>query len=110
MWTIFKVFIEFVAVFLMFWGFFGLEACSILVPWPGIETAPAALEGELLTTEVVGMCLKVPDMCLKLAFFLVGASLSSKVTLTWRSEFVFGHPQPLGVVFCFLNFLFCIGV
>ena len=91
-------------------GFFGLEACSIFAPWPEIETAPAALEGKIVTTEVVGTCLKAPGMCLKLAFFLAGASLSSKAPLTWRSEFVFGHPRPLGVLFCFLNFLFYMGV
>ena len=33
----------------MFW-FFGLEARGILAPWPGIEPAPPALEGEALTT------------------------------------------------------------
>ena len=34
----------------MFW-FFGHEACGILVPRPGIEPAPSASEGEVLTTE-----------------------------------------------------------
>ena len=33
----------------MFW-FFGREACGILAPRPGIEPAPPALEGEVLTT------------------------------------------------------------
>ena len=33
----------------MFW-FFGCEACGILAPRPGIEPAPPALEGEVLTT------------------------------------------------------------
>ena len=33
----------------MFW-FFGCEACGILAPPPGIEPAPPALEGEVLTT------------------------------------------------------------
>ena len=33
----------------MFW-FFGHDACGILAPWPGIEPAPPALEGEGLTT------------------------------------------------------------
>ena len=32
----------------MFW-LFGCKACRILVPWPGTETAPPALEGEVLT-------------------------------------------------------------
>ena len=33
----------------MFW-FFGCEACGILAPQPGIEPAPPALEGKVLTT------------------------------------------------------------
>ena len=33
----------------MFW-FFGHKACGILAPWPGIEPAPSALEGKVLTT------------------------------------------------------------
>ena len=27
--------------------FFGLKACGILAPWPGIEPAPPELEGEV---------------------------------------------------------------
>ena len=37
----------------MFW-FFGHKTCGILAPWPGIEPAPPALEGEALTTEPSG--------------------------------------------------------
>ena len=32
----------------MFW-FFGHNACGILVPWPGMETSPQSLNGEVLT-------------------------------------------------------------
>ena len=41
MWTILKVFIEFVTILLllMFW-FFGHEACEFLVSQPGLEPAP----------------------------------------------------------------------
>ena len=41
MWTIFKVFVEFVTILLlfMFW-FFSHEACWILAPWPGIQSVP----------------------------------------------------------------------
>ena len=39
--TIFKVFIEFVIVLLLFW-IFGHKACGILVPRPGIKPAPPA--------------------------------------------------------------------
>ena len=33
----------------LFW-IFGPEACGIFAPWPGIEHAPPALEGKVLTT------------------------------------------------------------
>ena len=60
MWTIFKVFIEFVTVLLllifMFW-FFGREAYGILAPQPGVEPAPLALEGKVLTTGPPGKSL-----------------------------------------------------
>ena len=42
----------------MFW-FPGHEACGILAPWPGIEPAPPALEGKVLTTGLSG---KSPTM------------------------------------------------
>ena len=45
--------------------FFGPGACEILAPWPGIEPAPPALEGELLTTGLPGKSLK--DIFLTLA-------------------------------------------
>ena len=40
----------------MFWVF-GLEACGILAPRPGIEPSPPALEGEVLTTVPPGKSL-----------------------------------------------------
>ena len=59
MWTIFKVFIEFVTILLLFYvfWFFGLKARGILAPQPGIEPAPPAPEGEVLTTEPPGKSL-----------------------------------------------------
>ena len=42
----------------MFW-FFGPEVCRVLALQPGIEPAPSALEGELLTTGPPGKSLKV---------------------------------------------------
>ena len=62
MWTIFKVFIEFVTILLLFYvffWFFGHEACGILAPRPGIEPAPPALEGEVLTTGPPGKSPKI---------------------------------------------------
>ena len=43
MWSVFKVVIEFVAIF-TFWHF-DHEACSILPPQPGIERTSPAMEG-----------------------------------------------------------------
>ena len=37
--------------------FFGREARGILAPQPGIEPAPPALEGDVLTTGLPGMSL-----------------------------------------------------
>ena len=51
MWTIFKVFIEFVTVLLLFYVLvFWPQGMWLLGPRPGIEPAPPALEGEVLTT------------------------------------------------------------
>ena len=55
MWTIFKVFIEFVTILLPFYVLvFGPKACGILALRPGIDPAPPALEGEILTTGPLG--------------------------------------------------------
>ena len=43
----------------MFFGFFGHKACRILAPQPGIESAPPALEGEVLTTGPPGKSLVI---------------------------------------------------
>ena len=60
-WTIFKVFIEFVTIllpgFFMF-CFFGSEVCGTLTPQPGIEPAPPALEGAVLTIGPPGKSLQ----------------------------------------------------
>ena len=52
MWTIFKVFIDFVTILLLLlmFGYFGREAYGILVPGPGIEPSSPSLEGKVLTT------------------------------------------------------------
>ena len=52
----FLVFITFVTILLLFCVLFcfGCKACRILSPWPGIKPAPAALEGEVLTTWPTG--------------------------------------------------------
>ena len=52
----FKVFIEFVTIFILFFRFwfFGPKSCGISAPRPGIEPSPPALEGEILTTGLPG--------------------------------------------------------
>ena len=40
-------------------GFFGSEACGILAPRPGIEPAPPALQGKVLTTGPQGKSLHI---------------------------------------------------
>ena len=56
--TIFKVFVEFVTILLLFYvWFFGREPRGILSPWPEIEPAPPELEGEVATTGLPGKSL-----------------------------------------------------
>ena len=58
MWTFLKIlslyWFYYSAVSVLCFWFFALEACGILVPWPGIELVPPALEGKVLTTELQG--------------------------------------------------------
>ena len=50
-WAIFKVFIEFVTILLLFYALvFGHESRGILALWPGMEPQPPALGGKVLTT------------------------------------------------------------
>ena len=46
----------------MFWSF-GCETYGILIPWPGIDSAPFVLESEVLTTGPPGMSLPVLSGC-----------------------------------------------
>ena len=58
MWTIFRVFVEFVTILHLFYVLdFGLKASEILHLQPGIEPTPPVLEGEVLTTEPPGKSL-----------------------------------------------------
>ena len=72
MWTIFKVFIEFVTIlplFYVFW-FFGPEECGILALQPGIESAPPELEGKVLTIGEPGQSYNLIEKS-SIEFFLV---------------------------------------
>ena len=77
----------------MFW-FFYYNACVNLAPWPGIEPAPPALEGKILTT---------------------GWSPGKSQPLSWymiclvSPEFDATETQKLEIIcFVFLKFLFCL--
>ena len=51
MWTIFKVFIKFVTVLLLFYVLaFGQEVCGALAPQSESKPTSPALEGKVLTT------------------------------------------------------------
>ena len=53
--------IEFATIFLLFYALdFWLPGMWDLVPWPGIEPAPTALEGEVSTTGPPGKSLSAP--------------------------------------------------
>ena len=56
--------------------FFGREACGILAPWPGIEPAAPALEGEILTTGPPG---KSPTFNFKRFIFVQCVALNDKI-------------------------------
>ena len=82
MWTIFfYVFIEFVTILLLFiFCLFGPKAHGISVPWLGIELAPRALEGEVLTTGPRGMSL--PAGALRGSFHLSQTFFTSWFTFS----------------------------
>ena len=63
--------------------FFVSEACDILAPQPGIEPAPPALEGEVLTTGPPG---KFPPPH-TLVLFLLLLSSSSRIlsSQSWKN-------------------------
>ena len=58
-------FIEFVTLLFLFYGMFVCfehEVCGILAPWPEIEPAPPALEGEVLTPGPPGKSLNTDSL------------------------------------------------
>ena len=60
-------------------GFFGCKVCGILIPWPGTEPSPSALEGDVLTTGLPG---KTPfPLDINLKFFLLFHLLFFPITL-----------------------------
>ena len=68
MWSILKIFIEFVTILFLFYVlFFGWKAYGILAPRPGIEPTAHTLEGEVLPT---GLSRKSHHLFLMVPFHL----------------------------------------
>ena len=84
---------------------FGSKECGILVLQPGIEPAPAALEGEVLTTGAPGMSLSIPlalspSLCFLHFFFLWDLTLlSSKWILFQKLNTYFILPSNLSLFY-----------
>ena len=86
MWSIFKVFIDFVIILLllfMFWSA-GREACGISVPQPAIKPAPPVLEGDVLTTGPPGKSLHLFSRTVLCLFLSLSLSLFTETLRTWR--------------------------
>ena len=66
----------------MFW-FFGREACGLLAPWPGIEPARSALEGEVLTTGPPGKSPVVTSLVAGTPLSSYQMSLTRGLILCW---------------------------
>ena len=85
MWTIFKLFMEFLTILLLFYVLvFWPRGIEILAPWPGIEPAPPALEGGVLTA---GTIRGVPDVTLliRLHYMSNRTHCQPMVTLSHRT-------------------------
>ena len=68
-------------------SFFSRKACRILAPWPGIEPAPPALEGEVLTTGLPGKSLQ---FMLDSLFKKIGINICSFHSIKW---ILFGNEE-----------------
>ena len=87
MWTIFKVFIEFLIILHLFYVLVlgGLEAHGILAPWPGIKPSPPAQEGEVSTTGSPGK---------SLMFFFFSGTANPVIKFKPVSSLSFCLPSP----------------
>ena len=108
MWTIFKVFTESVTVLLLFvtFSFFGCELCGILAPWSEIKPESPTLEGEILTTGLLGKSLYLDFLILpnlptsgREAYYL--EYCLSEDLVPWSSSYLFflSVAQICGLVF-----------
>ena len=68
LWTIFKAFIESVALLFLFW-FFGRETCGIFAARPGIEPTLPALKGQVLTVASPGRSEEGSFVCICVIIF-----------------------------------------
>ena len=101
--TIFKVFTEFVTIlwvfFLMFW-FFDRKACGILVPQPGIEPAPSALESKVLITGPPGkfpLCSRLLPFSHTFIYSFIHSFINVYQTAAWcQTTGVWRYPRQSG--------------
>ena len=108
MWTIFKVFTEFVTILLLLcFGFFGHGGCRILASWPGIEAAP--------TYEFLKCSSMSFDICI---YIFIDESITTNMVINTsiasQSFFVFlgnphlsSHPQATTTDMLFVT-IFCL--
>ena len=80
----------------MFW-FFGHEACGILAPQTGIKPAPAALEGEVLTTGPPKKSLELHFLANELTCKVVGS-------LSWHLDWRIPHLPYVIVISLYILF------
>ena len=75
----------------MFW-YFGCEACGILAPRPGIELAPPALKGKVLTTGLSGKSLGLLLIMKEMLKPAGKMEITTSVTVVWKVQSeILGH-------------------
>ena len=75
----------------MFW-LFGCKACGILAPWPGIELAPLALKGKVLTTGLSGKSLGPLLIMKEMLKPAEKMEITTSVTVVWKVQNeIIGH-------------------
>ena len=76
--------------------FFGHKAWGILAPWPGMELAPAALEGHVLTTESWRFIL---ERGISLFLFFQKSSIFMREIKQLKSQLLFPEVLPISLFF-----------
>ena len=79
-------------------GFFGYKSCGILAPWPGIKSAPPALEGEVWTPGPPGKSWQISFLGPECQWVLVWywAEHAAWTSRPWTPH----HPASRGLAVC----------